>query len=34
VGEHSAAALSAMFLRGDICRAELLVEIEATGTAA
>ncbi|HYS12904.1 MAG TPA: hypothetical protein VEN28_06310 [Burkholderiaceae bacterium] len=34
VGEHSAAALNATFLRGDICRAELLVEIEATGTAA
>jgi enamine deaminase RidA (YjgF/YER057c/UK114 family) len=31
VGEQSAAARSALFLRGDICRAELLVEIEATG---
>jgi enamine deaminase RidA (YjgF/YER057c/UK114 family) len=34
VGTHCAAAHSAVFLRGDICRAELLVEIEATGTAA
>lgn len=33
VGATSGAACSALFLQGDICRAELLVEIEATGHA-
>lgn len=33
VGAASAAARSAVLLQGDICRAELLVEIEATGCA-
>jgi enamine deaminase RidA (YjgF/YER057c/UK114 family) len=33
VGSSSAAARNAVFLRADICRADLLVEIEATGTA-
>lgn len=32
VGAQSAAAARAMFVLADICRAELLVEIEATGT--
>jgi len=33
VGTSGAAARNAVFLRADICRADLLVEIEATGTA-
>ena len=32
VGVHSAAAREAVYLRADICRADLLVEIEAHGT--
>ena len=34
VGAASAAAQEAVFLKGDICRAELLVEVEATGSLA
>ena len=34
VGRDSAAARHAVFLRGDVCRSELLVEIEAVGGAA
>jgi chorismate lyase/3-hydroxybenzoate synthase len=34
VGARSAASQQVVFLKGDICRAELLVEIEATGNAA